>query len=240
MNRAAEAARGEYLLLLNPDTLVRPGTIGNLLRFARAHPEHGLYGGRTLSPDGTVDISSCWGQASLWSLFCFATMLTTFFRRSRLFDPESLGSWQRDSVREVGIVTGCLLLVPKSEWDELGGFDERFFMYGEDADLALRARKRGLRPAITPDAVVTHEVGASSSARPDKMILVLKSKATLVRKHWAPGKREFGLAMLWLGTGSRALLGALTRAHGEGSGAWRAVWRARRQWLAGFPPADRS
>ena len=70
-------------------------------------------------------------------------MLSTAFRGSRLFDPESLGGWQRDTVREVGIVTGCLLLVPRALWQELGGFDTRFFMYGEDADLGMRARALG-------------------------------------------------------------------------------------------------
>jgi N-acetylglucosaminyl-diphospho-decaprenol L-rhamnosyltransferase len=237
MNRAADVACGEYLLLLNPDTVVRQDTVGNLLRFARENPGNGLYGGRTLRSDGSVDISSCWGQASAWSLFCFATMMTTAFKRSRFLDPESLGKWQRDTVREVGIVTGCLLLISKALWDALDGFDERFFMYGEDADLAIRAREQGMRPVITPEAVVTHEVGASSAARPDKMILVLQSKATLIRKHWPQGKRQFGLLMLLLGTGARALLGTVVQANSAGSGAWRTVWRARRQWLGGFPAA---
>ncbi len=81
-------------------------------------------------------------------------------------------------------MTGCLLLAPTSVWNELGGFDLRFFMYGEDADLALRAAALGYRPAITPDAVITHEIGVSSESRPDKMVLVYRSKAALLRKHW--------------------------------------------------------
>ena len=68
-----------------------------------------------------------------------ATALSSVFRGTRLFDPESLGGWKRDSVRDVDIVTGCLLFVPELLWRELGGFDPRFFVYGEDADLALRA-----------------------------------------------------------------------------------------------------
>jgi len=233
-NRAAEEARGEYLLLLNPDTVVHEGAVANLLAFARARPEHGLYGGRTLDPDGSVNPGSCWGRPTVWSLACFALMLSTAFKRSRLFDPESLGRWQRDSVREVDIVTGCLLLVPRARWRELGGFDARFFMYGEEADLALRAAKAGLRPIITPDAVITHEVGASTKVRTDKVILVFKGKATLIRKHWNAVERPVGLALLWLGVGLRALFtGVPTReAGGE---LWPHVWRARREWLAGYP-----
>jgi N-acetylglucosaminyl-diphospho-decaprenol L-rhamnosyltransferase len=225
VNLAAAEARGVHLLLLNPDTVVHEGTVRSLLEFARRHPSHGIYGGRTLTPNGEVDPSSCWGQPSPWSLFCFATLLTVAFKRSRLFDPESLGRWQRDSVREVGMVTGCLLLVPRGLWDELGGFDPRFFMYGEDADLSRRAIKRGLRPVITPDSVVTHEVGASTKWRPDKTVLVLRGKATLIRKHWPAGKRQFGLMMLWLGVAVRALLGSST---------WRHAWQVRRLWLVGY------
>jgi N-acetylglucosaminyl-diphospho-decaprenol L-rhamnosyltransferase len=240
VNRAAEEARGEYVLLLNPDTVVHDGALDSLVRFARAHPEHGLVGGRTLDPDGTVNPGSCWAQPTLWSLACFATMLSTAFRGSRLFDPEAIGGWRRDSVREVGIVTGCLLLVPRALWRELGGFDTRFFMYGEDADLAMRAWARGLRPAITPDAVVTHEIGVSSSSRPDKLVLLFRGKATLLRKHWSPARRELGLALLRLGVGVRALL---ARGREDRAGAWPDVWASRKSWLAGYaeaPPNEAS
>ena len=77
-------------------------------------------------------------------------------------------------------------------------------MYGEDADLSIRASRLGLRPAITPDAVVTHEVGVSSSARPDKLLLLFSGKATLLRKHWRSPKRELGLGLLLAGVGLRA------------------------------------
>jgi N-acetylglucosaminyl-diphospho-decaprenol L-rhamnosyltransferase len=234
VNLAAEEAEGEHVLLLNPDTVVHEGAVRNLVDFAERRPEHGLYGGRTLRPDGTVDPGSCWAQQTLWSLFCFATMLTATFKGSRLFDPESLGGWGRDSVREVGLVTGCLLLVPRALWARLGGFDTRFFMYGEDADLALRARERGYRPAITPDAVVTHEVGVSSATRPDKMILLYTGKATLLRKHWRPARRRVGLALLAAGVGSRALAARLTRARSDSASAWPVVWAQRRRWLQGY------
>jgi hypothetical protein len=233
-NRAAEAARGEYLLLLNPDTEAHEGAVANLLGFARAHPEHGLFGGRTLDPDGSVNPGSCWGAPTLWSLFCFATLLTSAFKRTRLFDPESLGGWKRDTVREVDIVTGCLLLAPRTLWEELGGFDTRFFMYGEDADLSLRAAALGYRPAITPDAVVTHEIGVSSAAREDKLMLLFRGKATLLRKHWCGLRLRLALGLLAAGLGLRSLL---SRGRGRGPSPWTQVWRKRADWLAGYPEA---
>jgi N-acetylglucosaminyl-diphospho-decaprenol L-rhamnosyltransferase len=235
VNRAAEQATGEFVLLLNPDMEVHPGAIESLVAFARAHPQHGLYGGRTLDPDGTVNPGSCWGAPSLWSLFCFAALLSTTFKHSRLFDPESLGGWQRDTVREVDIVTGCLLLARRTLWEELGGFDTRFFMYGEDADLSFRAKALGYRPAITPDAVVTHEIGVSSATREDKLILLFQGKATLLRKHWRGLRLRLGLLLLQAGVGLRALLAVLGRRTDPRAAAWRQVWRERKSWLAGYP-----
>ena len=237
INLAAEAAVGEYLLLLNPDTVVHEGAVENLVAFARRRPEHGLYGGRTVRPDGALDPGSCYAQPTLWSLFCFATMLTVAFKGSPIFDPELLGRWQRDSVREVGIVTGCLLLAPRSVWQRLGGFDGRFFMYAEDADLTLRAIRAGYRPAITPDAEITHAVGVSS-AQPDRLILLFQGKVTLLRKHWRSPRREAGIALVLLGVGARALVARLlARRASARLDAWRDVWRARRTWLRGYPDA---
>ncbi len=229
VNRAAEEARGEFLLLLNPDTVVHEGSLDRFVRFARERPQHGLYGGRTFDPDGTLNPGSCWGSPSLWSLFCFSAMLNVAFRGNRVLDPESLGGWRRDTVREVGVVTGCLLLVRRVLWQQLGGFDTRFFMYGEDADLSFRARALGHSPAITPDAVITHEVGVSSSSRPDKIVLLLRGKVTLVRKHWSPLRARIGVALILLGVGVRALFGR--------SGAWPSVWAARSSWVKGYGPA---
>lgn len=236
VNLAAEHARGEYLLLLNPDTVVHAGMPAELISFARSLPAPAICGGRTLRPDGRLDPGSCWGAPSLWSLFCFATMLSTAFKGSRVFDPESLGGWKRDSVRDVDIVTGCLLFVPKELWLDLGGFDPRFFVYGEDADLALRAAAAGVRRVITPDAVVTHEVGVSSATRPDKLILLFRGKVTLLRKHWGPVKSRLGVALVAGGVGLRAVQARLLGRGGGVASGWPALWRARSEWLPGFEP----
>ena len=138
-------------------------------------------------------------------------------------------------MREVDIVTGCLLLAPRALWQELEGFDTRFFMYGEDADLSFRARALGYRPAITPDAVVTHEIGVSSATREDKLILLFRGKATLLRKHWRGARLRAGLFLLSAGVGLRALLAVLGRRTDARAAAWRQVWHERRNWLAGYP-----
>jgi N-acetylglucosaminyl-diphospho-decaprenol L-rhamnosyltransferase len=236
VNVAAEEARGEHLLLLNPDTEVHEGMLAAFLAFDAGLSEPAICGGRTLRPDGSLDPGSCWGAPTLWSLFCFATALSSAFKGTRIFDPESLGGWKRDSVRDVDIVTGCLLFVPKELWRDLGGFDPRFFVYGEDADLALRAAAAGVRRMITPDAVVTHEVGVSSATRPDKLVLLFRGKVTLLRKHWGPVKSRLGIALVAGGVGLRAVQARLLGRGGGVASGWPALWRARSEWLPGFEP----
>jgi len=236
VNYGVKHSDAEFVLLLNPDTVIRRNAIDVVVGFARANPGHGLYGGRTLKPDGSLEPSSCWGAPSLWSMFLFAFGFTTLAPRSRWLDPESLGNWQRDSVREVGVVTGCFLLATRTVWDELDGFDERYFMYGEDADLAIRARKAGYHPVICPDAELVHEVGKSSDTPVEKTLLLYRGKASLVRQQWSGLRRGLGLFFLATGTGLRAFL-ARFRHPGKGRAStdrWLTVWKERRQWLQGY------
>lgn len=227
-NVLASRARGRFLLLLNPDTEVRPGAVRALLDCAGRHPEGGVYGGRTVSLAGSLEPSSCWGAPTVWSLFCFATGLSTAFRRNRWLDPESLGNWDRDTERQVDIVTGCLALIRRDLWNELGGFDERFWMYGEDLDLSLRIREAGYRPMITPRATVTHVIGASSPSGA-KHAMVLGARVGVIRKHWSPRRARIGTSLMLTGCAVRSIAGSQ-------AAAWRAAWRQRHVWSRAVPP----
>ncbi|MEM1161134.1 MAG: glycosyltransferase, partial [Pseudomonadota bacterium] len=118
-NVVAAAAKTEWLLLLNPDTECHDGAVDNLMRFAGQTPQAGIWGGRTVFPDGALNIASCWNRITLWSAFCRAFWLDSAFKRSELFNSEAMGDWQRDSVRQVDIVVGCFLLIRKALWDDL-------------------------------------------------------------------------------------------------------------------------
>lgn len=235
VNQAADRSRADYVLLLNPDTVVLDNAIETIVRFARANPAYGLYGGRTLRRNGELEPSSCWGAPTLWSLFMFASGLSSIARSNRLFDPESLGRWKRDSVREVGVITGCFLLVARSAWAELRGFDERYFMYGEDVDLAQRARKLGYRPVICPDAGVIHDVGKSSDTPLQKQIFLYQGKCTYIGSHWKEPKRSVAMSLLRVGVMLRAAIEAAAIAvHSRKSRSiWLDLWEGRRSWLGG-------
>ena len=237
---AVPHCRAPWLLLLNPDTVVLDGALDKLMAFRRQRPEAGIWGGRTVFADGSLNASSCWRRQTLWSLFCRASGLAVVFEGSALFNPEAYVGWPRDSVREVDIVTGCLFLIARETWDRLGGFDPVFVMYGEEADLCLRARRIGARPAITPEAEIIHYGGASETVRTDKLVRLLRAKAELVKRHFAPGTRELGLTLNAARPASRLLaLSVLSRLTGrprfrDAAAAWRNVWHRRPEWRNGF------
>lgn len=230
-NEMAKDARGEFVLLLNPDTVVLDGAIEKLVAFAREHPDNGIWGGRTVFADGSLNATCCWGPYTLWSQVCRYAGLTWAMPRSRLFNPRAYGSWQRDVIREVGIVTGCFFLMKLDAWNHFGGFDPEFFMYGEEADLCMRATAEGFRPIFNPDAVIIHHGGASEKVREDKMVRLLDAETRLLRRHWSPPLARVGLNVTRLGILLRASAVAVRRfGRSNRDNMWARLWNRRKEW----------
>jgi N-acetylglucosaminyl-diphospho-decaprenol L-rhamnosyltransferase len=240
----ADMATGQWLLFLNPDAVIAPDTVEALLGCARRHPDAGIVGGRFVHADGSADPRSWWGKPSVWSLLCFALGLTSLLHGNAVFDPESSRPWsaglQED--RPAPIVTGALMLVRRDLWDELGGFDRAFFMYGEDTDFCLRAVARGYRPMVTAKAVCVHEGGKSSSTNAGKLIMVFTGKVTVVHRDFPTGLRGVSVGLLLAGVGLRAVAGRFASSasparqgrpttRGED---WQGLWAARAQWRGGW------
>lgn len=235
-------ASAPWLLLLNPDTVVLDGAIDKLFAFAQSHPKAGIWGGKTLYQDHTLNPYSVWGRMTLWSTFCRTAGLSGIFKGSEVFNPETYGQWPRDQVRAVDIVVGCLFLMRRADWNALGGFDPAFIMYGEEADLCLRARAAGHDPMMTPEAVIIHYGGASERVQADKMVRLMRAKTELVKRHFRPGTRHLGRMLFalwpwsrWVATG---LAGRVLGREGlrKRSRTWGEIWRRRDEWKDGFPP----
>ncbi len=234
-------AKAPWLLLLNPDTVVLDHALDRLFAFAETHPKAGIWGGRTLYADRTLNPASCWGRMTIGSTLSRILGLNRIFQHSETFNSETYGTWQRDRIREVDIVVGCLFLMRRADWDALGGFDPAFVMYGEEADLCLRAHKAGHRPMVTPDAQIIHYGGASETVRADKMVRLMRAKTELVKRHFRPGTRHLGRAMFalwpwsrWVATG---VAGRVLNRPGlkEKSRTWKEIWQRRNEWKDGFP-----
>jgi N-acetylglucosaminyl-diphospho-decaprenol L-rhamnosyltransferase len=242
-NVCAKQATGRYLLLLNPDTVILNNAIKQLVDFAEEYPQAGIWGGVTLFADHSLNPTCCWKKMGVWNLFCCASGLAKLFVNNSFFNSEPYGGWKRDAIKQVDIVSGCFLLIKKTLWEKMDGFDSRFFMYGEEADLCLRVAKLGYTPMVTPAAEIIHYGGASESVVSAKLIKLLKAKVQLIRNHWGNAwqiNSGLFLLILWPFTRYLAfkLLAVIPLTRSEKTIAnydvWQKVWQARAEWLQGY------
>lgn len=239
-NLGAMYAEGDLLLLLNPDTVVLENAIDRLVEFSRERPDAGIWGGKTVFGDGSLNPSSCWRKISPWNLICGVTGISKMFSTNPLLNSEAYGGWKRDSISDVDIVSGCFFLVRTELWKALKGFDALFFMYGEEADLCHRAKKLGAQPCITPEAKIIHYGGASEQSKAGKLVKLLAAKMTLIRRHFNPLLKPVGISLLALWPLSRVIIFSLlsivvpTGRMKASRVSWREVWRARNAWISGY------
>lgn len=227
-------AQGTYLLLLNPDTVVLDGAIDHLLKFAEQHPQHGIWGGITLNNDLSLNTQHAWSKPDFFSLLFSAFGLSKLFSSSCFFNHANYGCWQRDTVKEVDILSGCFFLITRKVWDQLGGLDPSFFMYAEEADLCLRAKAQGYQPIVTPTARIIHHGGVSHARFSGKQIKLLKGKVELINRHISQWKQPIYKSLLWLYIFNKYLSHRLFKPKSEQRQEWQAVYQARSHWLKGY------
>jgi hypothetical protein len=150
-NEAMRLARGQFFLLLNSDAFPEKTAISTLLAFARGNPRAGILGPRLSNADGSLQVS------------CHPFPTPLFAWRENLWLTRGYSRWPHDSVRPVDFLIGACLLVRREACREVGGFDETFFMYSEEADWQRRMRDAGWERVFVPDARVTHLGGASGA-----------------------------------------------------------------------------
>ena len=196
-NIASRETSAPLLLLLNPDTVILDGAIDRLLAFAGAHPQQRMWGGRHRWGDGSHNSTNCWRDYSTWRIFCAATGLAALFKNTRTFASQSYPDYDRMSDREVEVITGCFLLIERGLWDELEGFDERFFLFAEEVDLCRRAREAGARPTIHADAVIIHDAGGSTKQySEDRRIRLFQARRAYIQKHFGTVQSRFACALI--------------------------------------------
>jgi GT2 family glycosyltransferase len=156
-NAGIRASRGEYILILNPDTIIRDGALDKLVEFADRHSEAGAFGCRVLNPDGTYQVSARLFPTVLryWVSALGLSKLSSFFIY------EEYPRWRGDTERLIDWQSGCCVMFRGNLLKRLGGFDEQFFYHFEEVDLCRRVWKAGYPILFTPQAVITHLGGQS-------------------------------------------------------------------------------
>ncbi|MEB4589563.1 glycosyltransferase family 2 protein [Candidatus Thiothrix sp. Deng01] len=230
----AKQAQGQYLLLLNPDTIILNAAVDRLLHFAKLCPDNGIWSGVTRNQDMSLNTQHAWARPSFPDLLFSALGLSKLFSNTCLFNHANYGCWKRDSVKEVDIVSGCFFLTSRALWDKLGGLDPSFFMYAEEADYCLRAKALGYQPIVTPDAQIVHHGGVSHSHFSGKLVKLLKGKVELINRHVSPAKRPAYRFLLYLYVLNKYLLHSLLKPRSEQRREWQAVFAQRADWLQGY------
>jgi len=206
-NRAARGAQGRYLLLLNPDTEVQDHAMDRAVAYLETNPDVGILGAKVLNSDGTLQRAARRSIPRPSVAFFQLSGLGRLWRNHAAAGAYNLERLDPDQTAEVGAVSGAFLLIRREAWEHAGGFDERFFLYGEDLDLCLSVSRLGYRVVYYPEAVVLHHKGASSrQARRRANREFHRAMRLFHDKHFAAGRPA---PVNWLIRGAIAVRGTL-------------------------------
>jgi GT2 family glycosyltransferase len=183
-NLALEKVRGDFVLFLNPDTLLEERTLAVMRAYMNEHPEAGLSGCRVLNSDGTLQLACRRSFPTPWASFCKVFGLQRLFPHSRLFAQYNQTFRRPDETYFVDAISGAFMFGRSSALKQSGGFDPEFFMYGEDLDLCYRITKAGWKIAYVPDTSVIHYKGASTQrSHLNKIAIFYEAMELFARKH---------------------------------------------------------
>jgi hypothetical protein len=226
-NHAARETGREFLMFLNSDAVVRPGAVDALAAALDSDARAAVAGPRLENPDGTLQ-PSILRLPTLWRVFCESSGLAFLCGGRAPLRGHSATKEDHSRARPVECVKGAAMLVRRTAFEEVGGFDERFFLYAEESDLAARLRRRGWRILFEPSASVVHRGGASGG---DVLFGQLNdSLAAYVERHQGKVAAAAARIVLTAGAAGRYLLSLVT--PGERGRVRRSRYRAA---LAGPP-----
>lgn len=178
-NLGIQEAQGEHILLLNPDTIVHPGTLETILQHHRDNPAIGAISCRVELPDGTLDWASHRGTPTPWAALTYFSGLSRLLPTFPLFTRYHLSHLPFDQIHEVDSICGTFMMVKRKAGDKIGWLDEDYFWMGEDVDFCHRLKLNGWTIVYYPHAKITHYKGASSGLKRKSQNV---TKATLETK----------------------------------------------------------
>ncbi len=237
-NQGAALAQGDVLFFLNPDTVVHGQAIGTLYDFLTAHPDAGAIGPRVFNPDGTDQPSTSFFLTA-WRMLRHhlpvGSLLRGQDRRQDAIPPTS---------QPVDIIKGCALALRRAAFDAVGGWDESYFMYSEEAELCFALQEAGFTNYFVREAEIIHYGGVSSwDHYAEQQVVQQRSALYFLRRHHSAGLIVFYRITGLLGFGLRALLfPILTRLRPQAAPDYRRRGQAAavlfRWFLSGFNASE--
>ncbi len=206
-NQAIKLATGQYILLLNPDTVLEEDTLEKVIAFMDDHPIAGGLGVKMIDGAGNFLPESKRGLPTPFVAFSKAFGLSKLFPKSELFNRYHLGYLDKDQTHEIEILAGAFMMMPKKVLAEVGLLDETFFMYGEDIDLSYRILKGGYKNYYFADTTIIHYKGESTKKGSLSYVRTFYKAMIIFSKKHFHGEQAFILtALLQVAIYFRALI----------------------------------
>jgi len=180
-NLGSAAAKGEFLLFLNSDTVISQRALTEPLAYMRAHPQTGALTVRLVYPTGERDPDNHRGFPTPWNAFCHFTLLSRLFPHSPRFNGYFRTYEDFSQIHPVPVIAGSYMMMPRALDRLLGGWDETYFFYGEDIDYCYRIHEAGCQIIYYPLVEVLHYKGASSGLRKESADIARPPKETRVK-----------------------------------------------------------
>jgi GT2 family glycosyltransferase len=185
-NQGIQISKGEYILLLNPDTVVEEDTFDKIIQFMDSHPDAGGLGVKMLDGKGNFLPESKRGLPTPLVAFYKIFGLSKLFPQSKLFGRYHLGFLNNDEINSVAILAGAFMLLRRSVLDKIGLLDETFFMYGEDIDISYRITKAGYKNYYFPKTRIIHYKGESTKKSSVNYVFVFYNAMIIfAKKHFS-------------------------------------------------------
>jgi GT2 family glycosyltransferase len=178
-NQGMAIAKGRYVLLLNPDTIVLDGAIQKSVAYANDHQDIGVLGCQVWLNDKEIQ-KTCFAFPSVQTAIFGAIGLKKLFPKSILFGKEKIGWWDRTSPREVDVVSGMFMLVRRAAIEQVGLMDEAYFIYAEETDWCFRFKRAGWKCAFTTIARIIHLDGGSKSTEQTSVKMFVQQQKSLL------------------------------------------------------------
>ena len=211
-NQAIRQSTGEYVLLLNPDTIVETDTFVKIIAFMDSHPDAGGLGVKMVDGTGKFLPESKRGLPTPGVAFCKVFGLSRLFPKSKTLNKYHLGYLDKDKTHQVEILAGAFMLLRKSVLNEVGLLDEAFFMYGEDIDLSYRIVKAGYHNYYYPDARIIHYKGESTKKGSLNYVFVFYTAMIIfAHKHYTTKNARLFSLLINMAIYLRAFLSIVSR-----------------------------
>ena len=211
-NQAVELSTGKYILYLNPDTIVPEDCFEKCIAYMDAHEKVGALGCRLIDGKGIFLPESKRGFPTAQAAFFKISGLSSIFKKSTFFNQYHLGFLSEHETNEVDVLVGCFMFCRKTVIDEVGSFDEEYFMYGEDIDLSYKIKQAGFSNVYFPETTVIHYKGESTKKGSLNYVkMFYQAMIIFAKKHFKNSQKGLFVMLIQFAIYLRAMLAFVTR-----------------------------